>query len=215
MAADFEQQSYWHDRFQTETAFEWLLTSADFLGLINPLLATLPPSTPILHIGSGTSDLHTHLRRRGFLNVTNVDYEPLATHRGRELEKRAFDDVRLRYVVADATRLPEDLATAAAFNSGDEDKDGDAGRCEFQLVIDKSTSDAISCGGDDALRQMCYSVYQCMRPDGAWISLSFSAERYQLDDLPFDVQVLAKVPTPKSRATDPDIFYWCYCLRPL
>lgn len=212
MAADFEKQSYWHERFSSESSFEWLLSSSDFLSLIDPLLANLDRSSEILHLGSGTSDLHNHLRRRGFRNVTNVDYEPLAAARGQELEKRAFGDVRCRYAVADATRLPEDLA-AASYDGEEEDKDGEASP-EFQLAIDKSTCDAISCGGEDALRKMCDSVYQCIRPDGAWIALSFSAERFQLSDLPFDVDVLAKIPTPKARETDPDIFYWCYCMRP-
>ncbi|OAA70802.1 hypothetical protein LEL_09393 [Akanthomyces lecanii RCEF 1005] len=211
MAADFEQQSYWHERFRSETAFEWLLSSSDFLSLVDPLLASLDRSSAaILHVGSGTSDLHNHLRRRGFLGVTNVDYEPLAACRGRELERRAFGDVRLRYAVADATRLPQDLAS----ESDSEEDEGVPGRSGFQLVLDKSTCDAISCGGEDALRKMCDSVYQCLRPDGAWIALSFSADRFQLSDLPFHVEVLSKVQTPKSRATDPDIFYWCYCLRP-
>lgn len=198
MAADFEQQSYWHYRFRSETAFEWLLSSVDFLQLIDrPFLAALPRSAPILHVGAGTSDLHNHLRRRGFLDVTNVDYEPLAADRGRELERRAFGDVRMQYTVADATR---DLAGAGAGS--------------FRLVLDKSTSDAVACGGDEALRRMCDSVRGCIAPDGAWIALSFSADRFRLSGLPFDVEVLAKVPTPKARETDPDVFYWCYCLRP-
>lgn len=213
MAADFEQQSYWHERFTSEKAFEWLLTSSDFLSLIDPLLANISRSSEILHIGSGTSDLHNHLRKRGFLNVTNVDYEPLAAQRGRELEQRAFGDVRLRYATADATRLPEDLmATAPSDDESDSDDNGLV--CEFQLVLDKSTCDAISCGGEEALRKMCDSVYQCIRPDGAWIALSFSADRFQLSNLPFDVEVLSKIPTPKARATDPDVYYYCYCLRP-
>ncbi len=211
--ADFEEQSYWHERFGSETDFEWLLSSSDFLSLIDPLLANLDRSSSILHIGSGTSDLHTHLRRRGFLNVTNVDYEPLATLRGRELEQRAFGDVRLRYAVADATQLPKDLMAAVSSDDGPDSEKG-VSRYDFRLVLDKSTCDAIACGGDDALRKMCDSVYQCLRPDGVWIALSFSADRFQLSNLPFDVEVLSKVKTPKSRETDPDIFNWCYCLLP-
>ncbi|KAJ6788489.1 hypothetical protein PWT90_02634 [Aphanocladium album] len=213
MAADFEQQSYWHERFSSETAFEWLLSSADFLSLVDPLLANLSRSSEILHIGSGTSDLHNHLRKRGFLNVTNVDYEPLAAHRGQELEQRAFGDVKLRYAVADATRLPEDLTAGASSN--DDSESGDCvPRYDFQLVLDKSTCDAISCGGEEPLRKMCDSVYQCIRSDGAWIALSYSAHRFDMSDLPFDVKVLSKVPTPKARPDDPDVYYWCYCLRP-
>ncbi|GKU02810.1 methyltransferase 13 [Fusarium langsethiae] len=195
MAADFEKQSYWHERFASEKAFEWLLPSAEFTSLIEPALDRLDPDTArILHIGFGTSDLQNHFRARGFRHVLNVDYEPLAIDRGRDLEKKAFGDVQMHYHVQDATQL--DLSE------------------KFDLVVDKSTVDAISCGGVTALRRMIDGVRNCLADGGVWVSLSFSAYRFNLDDLPFDVEVLAKILTPKLLPNDPDIYHWCYLLRP-
>ncbi|GFP54171.1 hypothetical protein ACSS6W_001841 [Trichoderma asperelloides] len=202
MPVPFDKQAYWHDRFSTETSFEWLLGSAEFMSIIKPILTSLEPSSArILHIGSGTSDLQNYFRHLGFLDVTNVDYEPLAADRGRELEKQAFGDVKMKYAMADATQLHLS------------DDSGDQG-CKFDLVVDKSTVDAISCGGEDQVLQMASCIEEHLAPGAVWISLSYSASRFDIEGLPFDVQVLAKVPTPKIKATDPDIFHWCYLLRP-
>ncbi|GAW18385.1 hypothetical protein ANO14919_078600 [Xylariales sp. No.14919] len=197
MPADFEKQSYWHDRFASETAFEWLAPSATFVSFLEPYLS-VSGDQRILNLGSGTSDLHVHLREKGSEDVTNVDYEPLALGRGREIEKRLCGDVRTKYAVADVTRLRADLPAPSAFD----------------LVLDKSTVDAVSCGGEAAFLAMARGVRQCLAPGGLWISLSYSAARFDLEELPFDVHVIGKVPTPKAKVTDPDVYYWCYLLRP-
>lgn len=197
MAADFEKQSYWHDRFASETAFEWLVTSSRFMTIVEPYIAHLTTRSHILQIGSGTSDLQNHFRSRGILNVTNIDYEPLAAERGQDLEREAFGDVKMRYTVADATQLsPEQQG-------------------KYHLVVDKSTCDAIACAGEDAVRKMVEGVRQCLAEDGLYIALSFSAHRFDMDRLPFDVQMIAQVPTPRIRPNDPDIYHYCYLLRPI
>lgn len=202
MSTEFDQQSYWHERFQTEKAFEWLQSSADFVSLIRePVLDVLPPpdSARILQLGAGTSDLAVQLRAAGFGDaVTNTDFEPLAISRGRELEREAFGDVRMRYAVADATKL-----------------ESFAGGQKYHLVIDKSTCDAVACGGEEQLLRMARSVKECLVQGGAWVSLSFSNWRFDSEDLPFDVEVLAKILTPKARPSDPDYYHWCYLLTPI
>ncbi|KAI0017793.1 S-adenosyl-L-methionine-dependent methyltransferase [Xylariomycetidae sp. FL0641] len=202
MPADFEKQSYWRERFASETAFEWLTSSATFMSIAEPYLARLgrpPEDTRVLQLGCGTSDLQNHFRTRGYLDVTNVDYEPLAIERGRQLEQRAFGDVRMNYAVADATQLTHDLPEPR----------------KFDVVVDKSTVDAVSCAGTSVFLRMVENVRACLAAhDGFWISLSYSSYRFDLDDLPFHVQTIGKVPTPKSNPTEPDIFHWCYLLRP-
>ncbi|KAF4973031.1 hypothetical protein FZEAL_9435 [Fusarium zealandicum] len=195
MPADFEKQSYWHHRFSSEKAFEWLIPSDRFMALADPVVERLDPDTArILHIGGGTSDLQNHFRSRGFHNVLNVDYEPLAIDRGRDLETQAFGDVQMRYAVQDATQLNL--------------------KEQFDLIVDKSTIDAIACAGETPLRRMADGIRNCLADGAVWVSLSFSATRFDLDGLPFDVEVLARVPTPKLSPSDPDIHYWCYLLRP-
>ncbi|KAK5996994.1 Methyltransferase srdJ [Cladobotryum mycophilum] len=202
MPADFDKQSYWHNRFSTESSFEWLSSSEEFMFILQPYLSKLHPSSArILHLGSGTSDLQNHLRRLGFVNVTNVDYEPLAIERGRQMEEKSFGDVRMRYLVADATQL---------FN-GD---DGFQRHEKFDLVVDKSTADAVSCGGEEPLLSMASCIKDCLAKGAAWISMSYSSYRFDVDHLPFHVQVIAQISTPKAKETDPDIHHSCYLLRP-
>ncbi|KAI1115416.1 S-adenosyl-L-methionine-dependent methyltransferase [Nemania sp. NC0429] len=195
---DYEKQSYWNERFASETAFEWLVPSATFVELIKPYLSVSDKSQRILNLGSGTSDLHTHFRSHGYCDVTSVDFGPRALDRGREMEEKAFGDTKTHYAVADVTKLGHDLGRPNAFD----------------LVVDKSTADSVSCGGDDAMRDMAQGVRECLAAGGVWISLSYSAVRFELEDLPFEVQVIEKILTPKARPMDPDIFYWCYLLRP-
>lgn len=213
MPSDYDKQEYWHDRFSSETEFEWLAPSATLMDVMEPHLARLPETARILHLGSGTSDLQNHLRRRGFLDVTNVDYEPLTIEHGRRLEARAFDgDVRTRYLVADVT-CP-DLAARLLRGGGGDDGGGSAASRPFDLVVDKSTADAVSCGGDEALLAMLAGVRACMADSGRWISLSYSATRYRRDGLPFHVEVMHRLPTPKLKESDPVIFHWVYLLSP-
>jgi hypothetical protein len=189
MPAPFEKQGYWRDRFASETSFEWLTSSVAFMDVLTPYLQHLANSAQILHLGSGTSDL-----QRGFPNVTNIDYEPLAHERGRQLERNRFGDVRTKYLVADATRLEL--------------------KGKFQVAIDKRTADAIACGEGDAVASMAKGIWRCLDDGGFWISLSYSAWRFEhVQDL-FEVEVISRVPTPKRKPTDPDIFHYCYLLRP-
>ncbi|KAK0624546.1 S-adenosyl-L-methionine-dependent methyltransferase [Bombardia bombarda] len=194
MPPDFEKQGYWHARFEMEKSFEWLVPSHVFMAILDPYLQKQARSARLLHLGFGTSNLQTHLRSAGFENVTNVDYEPLAIEHGRQHEEDAFGDVRMRYLVADATQL--DLPD------------------RYDVVIDKCAADAISCSGDEAVLAIAAAIDKCLADGGIWISLSYSAVRYQLKDLACDVEVVDKIPTPKQRENDPEIYYYCYLLRP-
>ncbi|KAM7202213.1 S-adenosyl-L-methionine-dependent methyltransferase [Rhypophila sp. PSN 637] len=196
MPPEYQSKDYWHARFGHETSFEWLVPSADFLQILDPFLARLPTTAKILQLGCGTSDIHCRLRQRGYQHITNMDYEPLAIGRSRDIENRVFGDSVMSYVVADAT-------------------DFDLGETKFDLVIDKSTADAVACTGSPPVISMSKAVKRCLAEDGIWLSLSFSAYRYDHDGMPFSVQVINKIPTPKMKETDPDIFHYCYLLRPI
>ncbi|CAH0058592.1 unnamed protein product [Clonostachys solani] len=213
MATDYEKQSYWHDRFASETSFEWLVSSKHFISVIEPHLAQLPLSSRILHLGSGTSDLHNHFRSRGLLNVTNLDFEPLAAERGRDLEQKAFGDVRMDYAVADATRLVDEPIMIGSHGGAAGEEDQNVTPAKFDLVVDKSTADAVACGGDSAILKLAEGIKECLSKDGVWVSLSFSSDRFEVSGLPFHVEVMAKVPTRKLKPTDPDIYHWCILLR--
>lgn len=215
MPADFDKREYWHDRFTTENRFEWLATSDEFMRILEAdvdfsRLKDNPCSSRILHVGFGTSDLQNHLRAAGFRDVLNVDYEPLAVERGRAAEEARFGDVRMGYAVADATRLNAELGLLGGENG---EGKGEMRR-KFDLVIDKSTADAVSCGGEDAVLSMCRAVRRCLTPGGIWISLSYSQSRFDIEGLPFRCEVVARIPTMKFKETDPDVYHHCYKLTP-
>lgn len=217
MPTDFDKQEYWHARFATETQFEWLATSEEFMRILEAdadFSQNLNrASSRILHVGFGTSDLQNHLRAAGFEQVLNVDYEPLAVERGRQIEEAAFGGVRMGYVVADATRLDADLGLADV--AGQEEEEHRGGRKKkFDFVVDKSTVDAVSCGGEAALLSMCRAVRRCLAPGGFWVSLSYSRWRFDVDGLPFRYEEIARIPTRKLKETDPDIYHHCYKLTP-
>ncbi|KAI0834746.1 S-adenosyl-L-methionine-dependent methyltransferase [Hypoxylon sp. FL0890] len=201
MTPDFEKQSYWHERFKTEKLFEWLQTSDYFWSLIEPELSKLPrkenpPS--VLQLGSGTSDLHTYFRRNGCLNVTNVDYEPLAIESGRQMEEMVFGDIKMKYVIADITELEKDLPQ----------------NLKFDVVVDKGTADAVACGGTPPLLKMASGVRKHLGDGGIWISLSYSLDRFDIEGLPFHIEVIHKILTPKVNELEPDVYHYCYLLRP-
>ncbi|KAF9157969.1 hypothetical protein DFQ26_008109 [Actinomortierella ambigua] len=56
----------------------------------------------------------------------------------------------------------------------------------FDLILDKSTSDAIACGDDDEstkLRTLCRQVARVTKPGGVWCVVSYSQYRqYDFDD---------------------------------
>ncbi|KAI1170641.1 hypothetical protein F4777DRAFT_568544 [Nemania sp. FL0916] len=151
---NFEEQGYWQERFASKTTFEWLVPSATFMSLVAPYLSA-SARQKIPNLGSGTSDLHTHFRARGYHDVTSLDYEPRALDRGRDLEEEAFGDAQMHYAVADVTKLADNLGRPEAFD----------------LIVDKGTADAVACGGDVALRSMVLSVRDCFAADGVWISI--------------------------------------------
>lgn len=192
---DFHEKAYWKSRFDGETAFEWLVPSGDFFDQV--IRHQIGPQTRVLHLGFGTSDLQNHIRSAGCEDVLNIDFEPTAITRGQDLEMRQFGDVRMSYAVADATDLPAEF-------------DG-----QFDLVVDKSTADAVSCGGDAALLAMAASVRRALTPTGRWLCCSYSATRFDgLPDLAFDVRLVHRFHLPKARPTDPDLFHACYLLVP-
>lgn len=193
MPPAFDKREYWGQRFASEISFEWLVTSETFMTILEPYLAPLAPDTPILQLGFGTSDLQVHLRKIGFTNITNIDYEPLAMDRAQDLERAAFGDVQMTYLVADCTQLH-------------------LGR-RYGLVLDKSTVDAVACGVDEALPAMMDGVARHLTEDGIWISISYSAYRFDSPSLPLHVELISKIPVEKQKPTDPDVFTYCYLLR--
>lgn len=135
----FGDLTYWNTRFTTESNFEWLL---DFPTLKPYLQDTIThqhenkTQPQILHIGSGSSDLGSQIRHlvTSPSQVHNVDFSDVAVQRGQQM--------------GDGTRWSRldllDIHQVLAFSRQEEQ--------QYDVVLDKSTSDAIACAADVAVR---------------------------------------------------------------
>lgn len=171
---NFSELEYWDKRFSsTSTPFDWLVPATFLDSLILSSVRSKSNSNSkgrgrckILHIGCGSSELSHRLGElvKVKQDVWNTDYSSVAIELGRAAEEER------------AGRFLSRLEDEAEAEGHDEYKDKGEGRMnwkvldlldlgsissvgetEFDLIIDKSTSDAISCG-PDLPRTAAYSI---------------------------------------------------------
>ena len=221
MPPDYESRTYWKDRFEGERHFEWLGDGKDTIiphvrshllklhknGRRQVGQAAPSEPTPLLHVGAGTSSLSERLREL-YLDLYGDDVDQRAIVNADFAEnlvsrKRSEEDARratdgpckgMRWVCADALKWPE-LDSILEAEGG-----------TFDLVVDKSTSDAISCGEDICYASTDPSLHPALNeylsanqeksltlspvevfaihlsslvhPGGLWIALTFSSNRF-------------------------------------
>jgi len=225
MPPEYHLQSFWDERFGTESHFEWLGDGQDTL--LPPLRSYMRaqldsdpgrPPPPVLHIGAGTSSLSDRVReayRDAFGDdvdegvIVNVDFSETAVQKGVETEmarRREGGGHGMRWVRADVLRWDDLAPLAKSSREGPSEKSDGATGGPFELVLDKSTSDAISCGEHVVFSSSadagCHPVLRrrlatsspalhihpvdllalhlaaLVRPGGLWMTLSFSSNRF-------------------------------------
>lgn len=142
--------------------------------------------------------------------MINVDYAPNVIERMKQLT----DINRYPKIEWHAANCLDGLARFDPTNQG------------FSVVIDKSLCDCIACGDLDDLamqRQLSDHVLSVTRPNGVWLSISFSSERdhpppsnptckgwtwQQEQAIPIEQQQQGGNP-----GTRPPIYYYLYILR--
>ncbi|KAL6247200.1 hypothetical protein RBB50_005543 [Rhinocladiella similis] len=154
--SDFSSQSYWENRFLArQTPFEWLLSVDDTAGILDPFIrdsANPQKSASILHIGCGTSDLSWRLRDYVSCpnQVHNVDFSDEAVNIGRRREEELLaarqsrrslserhveqNESRMRWTAVDLLSMPRVRSLL------------DHDSKPYDVIVDKSTSDAVACG---------------------------------------------------------------------
>ncbi|KAJ9634667.1 hypothetical protein H2204_006116 [Knufia peltigerae] len=155
--SDFSSQTYWENRFLArQTPFEWLLGVDDTTGILDPFIRdNVDPekSAAILHIGCGTSDLSWRLRDYVSCpkQVHNVDFSVEAVNIGRRREEELLaarqgrgnsnempvepGQSHMRWTAVDLLSMPRVRSLL--------DHDSKL----YDVIVDKSTSDAVACGG--------------------------------------------------------------------
>ncbi|KAI4854902.1 hypothetical protein E4T45_03671 [Aureobasidium sp. EXF-8846] len=190
----FGDLEYWNKRFTKEDEFEWL---ADFT-VLEPWLKreiTQRSRPQVLHIGCGSSALSMQLRDLvdSPQSIHNVDYSEVVVEKDRQREHELLLGSKAstepcRWSTLDLLYVSQVLDFGKS-NGG------------YDMIVDKSTSDAISCSAD-VLLDLPYrlntkhssrfpqsvQVYPlhilainlaCLaRPGCSWVVLSYSADRF-------------------------------------
>ncbi|KAF8676807.1 hypothetical protein RHS04_06322 [Rhizoctonia solani] len=230
---DYSSLTYWQSRFEKETCFEWLgpgdIMMPHLARILEPVLncdendyssSKLPEQrcnesfpTNIFHIGSGTSQLSLDLRSLYSTRVVNIDFEQSCLAQLRQSELAKYGDVKMEYKQIDMLNWEQVESQIA----------GEA----RVLIIDKSTSDAISCGPDkpspfsqspiSPVRVLALHLAALSLPGSIWIALSYSASRF--DDIGefWNVEMTEKVAAESGQTKEgvyaPEVWHTLYVLR--
>jgi hypothetical protein len=182
---DYSSQTYWESRLdkERESGFEWLVPSAAILPLISSsaqaLQTHIVQPLKVLHFGCGSSSLGTDIQ--GHLGTDAQVYD--ADYATSSINDRTSPLLGTRTVplLQIDVLSPQSVVAASPTNGWD-------------LLVDKSTADAISCGaphdvhvGDssnsatckrEALEVLCDNLAKVTRKGGRWISVSYSSSRF-------------------------------------
>ncbi|KAJ1992012.1 hypothetical protein H4R33_001170 [Dimargaris cristalligena] len=232
-ARRYDEKSYWEQRFEKESQFEWL---GDYQVFRSILERYMQPTDKVLHLGCGTSRLGFDLLAHGFRQVANVDYCQSVVDRmtGRcrtfcdQLGLRweptlptseaptnhPENDVQIHWLTADCMTMTSDPTLTAL--------------APFDIVIDKTLTDTICCGDESepdlGLRALAGQVGRMLKPGGRWIIISYSDDR-PLETLPKQPgdchwkvtrhRVLAPKEVTDRPMFTPDVYYHCHIAQKL
>ena len=175
----FDSQEYWSQRFENESSFEWLMPWPVLEPRLNALhLLPKDPSTRILNLGCGNSDLPLDLYHSGHPHVTSVDFVGSVVER-----MKARCEASIGW---STSRTSHEQKCPLEFLEMDCLDMSTLPSAAFGLCLDKSTSDAISCGDDEhctKLRTLCREVAHLVPEGGVWCVVSYSRFRqYEWDE---------------------------------
>lgn len=210
----FSDLKYWDDRFSTtSTPFDWLVSANSLDSLVLASIRSISGERcKILHIGCGSSELSFRLGELAGTreDVWNTDYSRVVIEQGQAIEEERLSPTppASSSTVLDAgpsaTGLHEppgrmhwkvlDLLSQVSITAFHTETQS----AFFDLLVDKSTSDAISCGPDlprpglgasmnsrsthsmmlHPLELLALNLARLTRPGGRWICISYSSDRF-------------------------------------
>jgi len=132
---------YWDKKYlDNQNVFDWLISPDSFDHEISRAIQQCQNTSPrLLHIGSGTSSLSFSLLKHvnNASQICNVDYSLTAIEWGKSKDKELGDLENkggMGWVQASLLHLPDVMAIGKV--------------ASFDLIVDKSTADSISCADD-------------------------------------------------------------------
>ncbi|KAG8368282.1 hypothetical protein BUALT_Bualt15G0029000 [Buddleja alternifolia] len=165
-ASAYLDRHYWDQRFAQEEHYEWFKDYSHFRDLI---LQYIKPSSSVLEIGCGNSQLCEELYGDGITELTCIDLSPVAVEKMKErLSSKGYKEIQV--LEADMLDLPfED-------------------EC-FDVVIEKGTMDVLFVDSGDPwdpepvtvskVMAMLEGVHRVLKPDGIFISITFGQPHFR------------------------------------
>lgn len=166
--SEFGDVTYWEKRYDEEIqqgyCHEWLKQYlAKFEQLIHDTVGDSDRSSLyVLHPGCGNSNLPDDLWKAGYRNIVSVDNcENVIQYMEARSRRKRRDG--LVWKVMDAIELSD-------FASG-----------TFDLVIDKTFLDTLTCSGSGHVRRYLAAVLRVLKPGGVFLCLTFGRPEETLE----------------------------------
>jgi len=184
---------YWNKRYNRDPKpFEWLRGFQE----LKPLITEITGGSydkEILHVGCGNSLLPEKMYDAGYHNIINIDNSSVVIE---HMSQRNAQRHGMEWREMDATKM-----------------DNFCNSC-FDVVIDKSTLDAMACGDKSTLVIATYAneVQRVLRPGGVFICITFGKPECRLEyfntgNLEFSVRT--EVLTAEGATSN----HWAYVCR--
>ncbi|WWC88862.1 uncharacterized protein L201_003777 [Kwoniella dendrophila CBS 6074] len=203
-ATDFSSAEYWSKRFENENSFEWLISDEKLLPFIEEYLPSsegIDERFNILHFGSGTSSLGSSIQNHcknsncdNKIQVYDSDYVQTPSSSSSSSSS--------------TSTVPFLLMDILSLKSIKENTPKDINLNKWDLIIDKSTCDAISCGSslspsnlfpskeeeeeeededmishhEEPVNRLLYNLSKTIIKGGKWLSISYSSNRFHIDN---------------------------------
>ena len=158
---NYGDKSYWEERYKSSenTTFDWLENYSTLKDIIYSL--NIPKDRGnILNLGCGNSEFSENMYDDGYKNIKNID---ISQNVITAMKNRNKDRTGMTYEVMDARDIKYEDNT-------------------FDLVVDKSTIDALLCGDDAFINvaKMIKEVQRVLKVGGYYMIISYGVPNYRV-----------------------------------
>lgn len=213
MPPSYNSRNYWNQRFSNEDTFDWLLPTCRSTSIVAEQIQHLHNSdrANILHVGCGNSELSHRIPDVVDANtsITNADFSETVIEAAKAKAEYAHQTTStncVKWVSVDLLSIEDIVTKLLASHHAAKRADFEA----YDLVIDKGTTDSISCGEDipvtlpypvakDTIPQQkelettqaaihpihilaLHLALLCPRPGSRWLVFSYSEHRFPFLD---------------------------------
>lgn len=157
---------YWDERFSNEEHYEWFKDYSHFRHLIQ---AHIKPTSSVLELGCGNSQLCEELYKDGVTEITCIDLSAIAVEKmQKRLALKGYKEIKV--LEADMLDLPFSNEV-------------------FDVIIEKGTMDVLFVDSGDPwnpqpetvtkVMAMLEGVHRVLKPNGIFISISFGQPHFR------------------------------------